>query len=321
MDHGPKGAIATLTPKRMLSAARRGAKKALFHAHPWYATNDTCLDPAVFIVGCGRSGTTVLREMIDRHPQFAIGAETTFLCDFLNADRLAEIWKLDAAHVRELAKRSENVVRFAETFFREHAEREGKPQWGDKTPRNISVLPWLLHAFPNSRFIHIIRDGRDVACSRATFRTHTLVRGKVVKRRQPKTLSYADAAGEWVRAVTLGLAYESHPRVTSVRYERLIEEPERELRRVTDFLGVDYSPELLKPREERDLKSDPGRLLHNPGAAGAITKKARGRWRRDLNPTERRNVHRIAGELLKILGYAESDAWLEEPQDESDRAG
>lgn len=313
MHHGPAHALPTLGVKRTLSAARRGAKRALFNAHPWYHTDDVCTDPALFIVGCGRSGTTLLREMLDRGPELAIGAETTFFCDFLNTDRLAEIWKLDRARVRELARRSPNVVRFAESFFREHAEREGKPRWGDKTPRNISVLPWLLGRFPEARFIHIIRDGRDVACSRATFRTHRLKHGKVVERARPKTLSYGAAAREWVSAVTLGIAYESHPRVTSVRYERLIEDPETELRRLTAFAGVEYSDVLLAPREDRDLKSDPGRLLHNPGAAGMLTKKAKGRWLRDLAPADRRAVHAVAGELLKELGYAGSDDWLEEP--------
>lgn len=312
MNHGPRGAIGTLGMKRVASAARRGAKRELFRAHPWYATNDTCGDRAVFIVGCGRSGTTVLREMVDRHSAFAIGAETTFFCDFLNVERLAEIWKLDVEHVRSLADRSANVVRFAELFFREHASREGKERWGDKTPRNITVLPWLLHAFPEARFIHIIRDGRDVACSRATFRTHRLKGGKVVKRKQPKTLSYAEAAGEWVRAVTLGLAYEGHPRVTSVRYENLVDDPETELRRLCGFLGVEFESQMIKARDDRDVTTDPGRLLHNPGAAGAVTKKAMGRWRKDLSLVERANVNRIAGELLKILGYTESDDWVNE---------
>jgi hypothetical protein len=315
MELGPRGALQALGIKHTLSAARRGAKRALYRVHPWYATNDTSQDNAVFIVGCGRSGTTVLREMIDRHPNIAIGAETTFFCDFLNTDRLAEIWKLDPADVKRTAADAPSVVRFAEAFFRAHAEREGKPRWGDKTPRNITALPWLLRAFPNAHFIHIMRDGRDVACSRATFRTHRLRNGKVEQRKNPKTVGYAEAARDWVNAVSTAAPFRDHPRVTEVRYEAITDDPERELRRLCDFLGEDFDPDMIAADKDRTITSDPGRFLHNREAAGPIRKTARQRWRRDLSRDDRLEVARVAGELLIATGYAADYGWIDEPQD------
>jgi len=316
MNLGPRGAISNLGPKRSLSAARRAAKRALFHIHPFYNTRDTCPDRALFILGCGRSGTTLLREMIDRHPAFAIGPETHFLCDFVNVEHLAAVWNLDRAELRAELRRSPNVVRFAETFFRAHAEREGKPRWGDKTPRNVAVLPWLLHAFPNAHVVHIIRDGRDVACSRSTFRTHRIdPAGRAVERKRAKTSPIAESAREWVDAVSLGLAFRDHPRVAEVRYEALLDDAERELRRLCDFLGEPFDHAMLDARDERTIESAPGRLFNNEDAAGAVRSSARNRWRRDMTRDDRLAFATIAGSLLETLGYAADETWIDEMND------
>src|SRR4051794_17280172 len=129
-----------------------------------------------FIVGVPRSGTTLLRQMLRGHPRLAVPPESHFVPAALNApsgaaalelilrDEHFADWQVDAADVRRRATTSDmtpaSVVRAA---FETYAQAQGRPRWGDKTPAYVLHMPLLAEAFPGARFVHIIRDGRDVA--------------------------------------------------------------------------------------------------------------------------------------------------------------
>src|ERR1700752_2150831 len=141
-----------------------------------------------FIVGSGRSGSTVLRMMLASHSRIAIPPETWFLLPLVKKFSIecsldaAEIesalaiiighdrWrdmKLDADEFQsEVSQLSlPHIGDLAEVVYRLHMKAEGKARWGDKTPPYIEILPDLARIFPHSRFIHLVRDGRDVAKS------------------------------------------------------------------------------------------------------------------------------------------------------------
>ena len=147
--------------------------------------------PAPFVVGVARSGTTLLRLMLDAHPQLAIPPETHFVprvvnvCERLVAEgaSTAEIrgqalaamtthprWEdfgLSEDEVRELMERHDpldpgDAIR---SFYEAYAAGEGKPRWGDKSPPYTWKSLRIQRALPEAHFIHIIRDGRDVALS------------------------------------------------------------------------------------------------------------------------------------------------------------
>src|SRR6266545_1616703 len=144
--------------------------------------------PPVFVVGCGRSGTTMLRLMLDAHPELAIPGESHFIPPLwsarrrylrggrLDADLLLtelfrtlhfQMWKLPEAEVR---RRVSGLMDpgFADVIgsvFAVYAEHQGKERWGDKTPIYVRHLPLLATLFGDARFVHLIRDGRDVTLS------------------------------------------------------------------------------------------------------------------------------------------------------------
>ncbi len=302
--------ISTLGLRPSLRSARLELKRGFVQADPWFNSDDSCPDDAILIGGCGRSGTTLLRELLNRHSRIAVGPETAILCDIPSPGRLAGEWGLTGAAVRARLASSASVVRFAEGFFRDYATAQGKARWGDKTPRNIRALPRLLHQFPAARFIHIIRDGRDVACSLRNHPREVIRRGKVV----PNTLNkpIGRCALRWVEDAGFGLAFHSHPRVLEVRYEALVLEPEAALRRVCEFLGEEFEPAMLDASSGApDLARS--RRLNNTNATESITPASLARWRRDMTPDERRDFVRVAGELLIALGYATSHDWADEP--------
>lgn len=302
--------ITTLGFRPAIRQARHELKRGFLLQHPWYDTSDTCPDDAVLIGGCGRSGTTMLRELINRHSRIAIGPETAILCDIINTSRLAVEWGVIEPDVRRRMGSSRSIVEFAQGFFRDYARKNGKARWGDKTPRNIRFTQRLLNQFPNSRLIHIIRDGRDVACSLRNHPKEVIRHGKVVPNNVNLPIWFC--ARRWIDDTGLGLMFRGHPRVLEVRYEQLVLEPEAELRRICEFLGETYEAVMLDASQvAADLKET--RLMNNQNAGEAINRRSLNRWKRDMAPDERRDFVRIAGELLIALGYAQDHTWVEEP--------
>jgi len=303
-----------LGPSFASRRARLHLKETLVERHPFFDTSDTCDDSCILIGGCGRSGTTVLREMLSRHPNIACGPESTILCDIPNPKRLAVAWELDEAEIRGRLRSSGSAVKFAEWFFRRYAATQGKPRWADKTPRNVRVAARLLTQFPNSRFIHVVRDGRDVACSLRNHPVETIRRGRVVPARNTRRIR--EVSWRWLLDAGAGAALRGHPRVMEVRYEQLVSQPEETLRALCAFIGEAYDPAMADParsgkdgqRAVPDLGD--GRFANNRRAGERVHTASIGRWRRDMTPEERKDFHRIAGSLLIALGYAPDERWV-----------
>ena len=312
----PKGSlldvVKLLGGARTLRLARQKLRESFVEGGPWYASDDLCNDPAIFIGGCGRSGTTLLREMINRHPAIACGPETAFLCDIINPRRVATEWSLKPREVEQMARSAPSLVAFCERFFRAHAEREQKPRWADKTPRNVRALPKILSAFPYAKFVHCVRDGRDVACSLRNHPRETVRRGKVIAVNVNRPIW--NGAMRWFNDTSAGLAFKDHPRCFEVRYERLVSETETVLRELCAFLEEPFDERMLHPAERPTGPpgADALRLLNNPEAARPIKRTSVARWRTDMTLDERRAFHRVAGELLIALGYARDASWIDE---------
>ncbi len=224
---------------RLLAPVRRQAKRL---AAGYRQGGDSAEPPPFpFIVGCGRSGTTLLRAMLDAHPDLAIPDEVGFVVRYarphyalrygwprrFDAGRCAELFSptvvpaVGAADPDVLASRSDRLRqrvvrrRWSAGCTAVAAEHRGKPRFGDKTPMHVLHLPRLARMFPEARFVHIIRDGRDVALSYLSVAWGPDDRS----RRRP---SVAAQRGHGRRAgARLGPG-----RYHEVRYEELVADPE-----------------------------------------------------------------------------------------------
>lgn len=242
----------------------------------------------MFIVGCPRSGTALLRDLLRAHPRLAFPGESHFIPAFWRAYgdprtsrearalaarilrlRWVRAWELERdpasfAHHRTFAG-------LVDDLYSTYAVREGAPRWGDKTPQHALCMPLLLEVFPRAQFVHIVRDARDAARS--------LVRLDF----GPRNL-YA-AGRYWRRLVTtarsdgrrLGPA-----RYEEVRYESLVADPEAVVRDVLRFLGEDAAAGLRLPAVD---------------AARASS------WRSEMPERDRHVVEAAAGGVLAELGY------------------
>ncbi len=272
-----------------------------------------------FFVGCGRSGTTLLRSMFDAHPEVAIVYESAFVAKLgadadryqgdegLRTDRLlADLGRfpdsfphfgvseeeLSQAWLDPVPHDYPDAVR---RLYRLHAEKQGKARYGDKSPAYVLGMPPLARLFPESRFVHIIRDGRDVAAAYLS------------QPWGPTTLE--QAALYWKRRVQRGQRHGralGPLRYREVRFEALVEDPETTLRSLCDFIEVDFDDAMLRYYERADaaqLDAHPGQ---HRGLSQPPTKGMRD-WRSELDAGQISRFEVIAGGLLGELGYERGD--------------
>lgn len=208
----------------------------------------------VFILGVPRSGTTLLRTLLDSHPGIACGPESPWIAgsygDLTSFKDLYQSLATDKrGPVRNLTGVQEQDVALAlgkaiNEIFTAHARARGKELWVEKTPNHALDIP-LLHAmFPRAKYLHLVRDGRDVACSTYNGRKQW---GMLPDVDGPMEITRLNALERWARWEKLiadcGAEYSFT--MHGLRYEDLIAEPERELRAILEFLGQEYHPGML----------------------------------------------------------------------------
>jgi hypothetical protein len=282
------------------------------------------LPPAPFVVGVGRSGTTLLRLMLDAHPQLAIPAETHFVPELLERRRecrdsgelvdvivSARSWNdfgLDAAELRAAAAGAAGAADVLRVFYGLCARSRGKSRWGDKTPGYVKRMRPIAAALEEARFVHLIRDGRDVALSR---------RARGMGTEKP----IAEVADLWTRRIENARrqAKRLRGRYLELRFEDLVADPEPALRRVCELIELEFEPAMLRHEEaagERiselgDLAAEGGRRARESGerqAAHALAAQAPRQartevWRTEMDAAERAEFEAVAGGLLAELGY------------------
>ena len=264
----------------------------------------------VVVLGVSRSGTTLLKEMLDAHSELAIPTESYFIPQLhdRHGDRpevepfLADLARL--ARVREwgvtpedVRARLPNEPSFAEAIqavYASYADARGKSRFGDKTPAYMQQLDLLERVFPGAQYVHLIRDGRDAALS------------FVAMRRRPRfnwarPRGIAGFACQWKLEVEGARRFGRRvgaERYVELRYEELVAEPEATLRRVCDFLGLDFEPAML----EYHRGVDAGRLEDHPRLAQPPTPGVR-RWQEQMSAADAELFEATAGGLLAELGY------------------
>lgn len=262
----------------------------------------------IVIGGCGRSGTTLLRVMLDTHPRLCIGPESSlFRPLWPSYRRLGQGFGLEEERIRYLARQSSSQAQFIELFFDEYCRNREKPRWGEKTPRNIRHLDFIIKHFPRARFIHVIRDGRDLVCSLRTHPRYDVVDGTL--RALNRTNPIARCIQRWIKDVRTGLRYRGNAWYSEVKYEDIVIRPDETLRRICDFAEEQYDERMLSYHKVEGRSRDPVNFPQGWEATTPLSDCSIGRWRADLTTDERLLFKRLAGRLLIELGYVSNDAW------------
>ncbi|MEP7061799.1 MAG: sulfotransferase [Betaproteobacteria bacterium] len=286
--------------------------------------------PFPVIVGCPRSGTSLLAVMLDAHPQLAVPPETAFLqhiatlnapaadlarqfVQIVTADRTPiSNWSDFGLDRDEFARRIAAILPFSvaagtRAFYDMYAASQRKPRAGEKTPDNIFVMREIAALLPEAHFIHVLRDPRDTALSwRKTWFA--------------PSQDFSILGQAWRYHVDAGrTAGATLPHYIETRYEDLVLRPQAELPRLCDFLQLHYAEAMRDPSAQgaariariqgrmhingRMVTREDRTRIHANLARPPLAERV-GVWKREMSAADRDAVERGAAPLLQALGYA-----------------
>lgn len=266
-----------------------------------------------FFVGAERSGTTLLRAMFDSHPYLAVPPESHFIVQLhrqhatrqgdgpfptdwfvesLSSHERFARWELHRASLEHAVVDVRGYSEAVRRVFALYASCRGKRLYGDKTPGYVRHIPLLAGLFPEARFVHIVRDGRDVATS---LRQMEFGPDGVVE----CALRWQDwVAGGKTAGATLGAL-----RYREIGYEDLVADAPSVLRELCVFLDLPFNDQMLGYVNRADsligplLRPDAHQRLREPPTSGVRD------WRQDMSPSEVATFELVAGPLLEACGY------------------
>lgn len=274
-------------------------------------------DP-IFIVGCPRSGTTLLQWILKSHPRisFPSGESGFFIRFYRNIGEygdlsrvedverlLTDIWatkpdyfermflgiKFDPLKYAKQFHRQgcDSITKIIDSLYLENAKAENKIRWGDKTPFYVLHLDKILDIFPTAQVIHVIRDGRDVALS-------------LFGRKEDFGIyNVYCAAKYWEQYVTAGQEFGkkfSNSTYMELRYEDIITDTAGTLKKVCSFLEEEFSVSLLN-YQRATIKGK------TPMLAEPIQKSNFNKWKKEFSLGQQKVFEKVAGNLLDKCGY------------------
>lgn len=267
----------------------------------------------VFIIGTPRSGTSLVSRIIDSHPEIGVPFESHIYPTLYG-------WRnwygdLDRAESREhlvedmlniyavqdwdeIPEKGEVLERFERHDFHGAFEAvvgawssiKGKRRWGEKTPSNILFWREILEGFPKAKFVHIVRDGRDVAMSWKRVRfgpRHFYTIAELWK-------AYLDRV-ERVRSRV------GNNQLREIRYEDLLMRPEETVRGLSEFLNIGFVPRMLSFYENVD--SYPTDARNERNLSRPLMKDNMEKWRTGMSRRDLRRFEAVAGSTLERFGY------------------
>jgi hypothetical protein len=266
----------------------------------------------IFIGGCGRSGTTMLGAMLGAHSDCICSPESHFKISVLrardwNLERVDlayalnvirkhwrfKIWDmpLDQAALSE-AVWQDTYASLLERIVAQYGAKIDKSNtntWVDHTPSNVRYAPRLLEVFPQAKFIHVVRDGRAVAAS--------------IMPLDWGPNSIIGAAHWWLAETQAGLAMETllpPDRISRIRYEDLVTQPEQRLSDLCAFLGIEYQPQMAMAGGFTPPKytAHQHTLIGSKPDAKRVT-----RWQTKLSPRQIELFESLTFDYLHYLGY------------------
>jgi hypothetical protein len=286
---------------------------------PSSSSRDQLSETPFFIVGNPRSGTTLLRFILSSHPRIYIPGETGFI-PFLLKNVRAE---LSLPQVRGLLHRiawlnrgwddlvkqvpgfyrslpTPTLRQLLDALYRRKITPHGAVRWGDKTPSYVRHIPTLSTIFPQAQFIHVIRDGRDVALSAQAKwgHKHWYMDSYYLLKNWARNVKEGRRAGRQL----------DPDRYLEIHYEQLVQAPEDTVRTLCSFLNESFHSAMLEHTRlaRQEIGPDGHVEVRRPISTASVQ-----RWRGEMSAFQCKLANELAGPVLAEMGYelAESSLW------------
>ena len=259
----------------------------------------------IFIVGAGRSGTTLLRLMLHNHSQIAIPPESQILMEFYkiiplfndlkdpeNCEKFINLflthprikaWGLHKSDILNL-KEKIGFRDIISTIYQSFANKEAKSRWGEKTPKYIHQVGQLIKIFPNCKIIHLIRDGRDVIASqlKSFHRYH-----------------FYTSALNWNKIMTINEKLQSDPdHFMNVHYENLIQNPKDTLKNICQFINESFEEKMLDFHSSSAASKTTEDEKHHHHVTQPISASYIGKYKNDLATHQTKLIESVCHHYL-----------------------
>ena len=279
--------------------------------------NNRLSEPPFFIIGAARSGTTLLQYMLRSHPELSMptGESHFFIPFYKRRKEYGDLNKLENIHrllsdiykskkqffqeelhgvnfdtkefsVKAHEEKRNTIPDLFSFIFEENAKGEGKLRWGDKTPYYALHCDMLLEMFPDARFIHLIRDGRDCALSMLN------------RKKDLKIHNIYHAAYTWNKYVLTANDFgKRHPECYfEIRYEDILDNPISSMEAICNFLGTPFHDSVINFEKSDGSGKTP--LLTKP-----LQKSNKEKWKMHMSDHDLAVFESLAGETLKLYDY------------------
>ncbi len=272
------------------------------------------MSPPIFIFGSARSGTSLLSRIVGSHPNIGVPYESHLYNQFYpwlkyygdlelekNRNRLVrDILRTDVMNDWEPKPAFEDIVNAIErsdfhgivdAIMNAWLKKVGKNRWGEKTPWHLYYWKEILQGFPDAKFVNIVRDGRDSSLSWQQARfgpKHIYISARRWKH-------YLDEYTEFKKAIRSEDLFE-------LRYEDLLDDPEKTARDLCSFVGEQYSDQMLAFHESAvAYPTDKG---NDENLAKPLMQSNKEKWKQQMTQKELRIFEAVAGKELEEYGYA-----------------
>jgi hypothetical protein len=271
------------------------------------------IDDPVYVAGVERTGTSLMFALLASHPGLAMTRRTNLwtyfydqfgdLASDANLDTCLNLMRsykrlvaldLDFDEIRTtfIGQPDRSYARLFAAIEGQYAARLGKVRWGDKSLHTERFTAQIIDAFPQARFVHMIRDPRDRYAS-------------VISRWKVRKGGAGASAAEWLESAQL--ATDNHRAFPAnyliVRYEDLSARPEDTMRKVCEFIGEDYDPGMLSMEGAARFREAGSNSSYGPLEVGAISTASIGKYREILDPGETRFMERKLADHMTALAY------------------
>lgn len=260
----------------------------------------------IFIVGVGRSGTSLLQSMMNAHSEVAFIPETHFLRKYVFTNKefqskkevIAELgkdhnFKRAKIELNEIITNNDSFLEIYNDLLDTYLKTKLKKIIGDKDPRNIDFIPQLKTCFPEAKVIHIMRDPRDVVLSRTKadwskhwpLSLHAYIYNAQIKR------------GRKLGQKLFGENYHE------IYYEDLILKPEDELKNICTFIGIDFELGMLEFGSSAKELVDKSEMQWKKETMGPLLSSNKNKWRNEFTDFQIDLIQKVCNSSFKNLQY------------------